>query len=178
MPVLKLMGKVRGAGDPGRRGSQARRLCPGVGKAGGNVGGEAFGGRVPIRGAMSHFAERAGARGAAGLRRPPVAVPFAIHPQSIPGDRRRDNRRPTLGKAMLFVLDGPCAGARHEIHTRDQSLSGVSFLLRDSLAVGLMCRIEMTGGSGSSGRVLAEVIRSRPLSNGKHEMAVQFRKSL
>jgi hypothetical protein len=82
---------------------------------------------------------------------------------------------------MLFVLDGPGAGASHEIMTRDQSLSGVSFLLRDPLAVGQNCRIEMPSSGGNGGPVarhVAEVIRSRPLSNGRHEMAIQFRKTL
>jgi hypothetical protein len=80
-------------------------------------------------------------------------------------------------RAALVILDGPYAGARHEILTRDQSMSGVSFLLRDPLAVGQTCRIETSTRLGLT-RHLAEVVRSRPLSNGRHEMAVQFRKLL
>lgn len=92
-------------------------------------------------------------------------------------DRRNDARGPLQGKATLTVLDAAGATRKHDILTRDASLAGISFLLRESLSVGQKCQIQIQG-NGSPALQLCEVVRSRQLSNGRFEMAVQFRKSL
>ena len=103
--------------------------------------------------------------------RPTVTLPSA--PTAM--DRRRDNRKPLQGKAVLTVVGGPNSGAAYEILTRDQSFSVVSFLLRDELGVGQRCSLQILGSGRGAGTHACEVIRSRPLSTGKYEMAVQFR---
>jgi hypothetical protein len=92
-------------------------------------------------------------------------------------DRRHDNRAPLQGKAVLTVLDPSGTHRTHDILTRDTSFAGISFLLRESLSVGQACRIQIHG-PGTPISHLCEVIRSRQLSNGRYEMAVQFRKAL
>ena len=106
-------------------------------------------------------------------RRPPVVLQSPVIP-----DRRRDSRRPLQTRATLTVLDGPTANTVHDVLTRDMSFSGVSFQLKDELSVGQTCRLDVQNNGSGTVRHLCEVVRSRPLSNGKFEMAVQFRKTV
>ena len=103
-------------------------------------------------------------------RRPPVILQSPVIP-----DRRRDSRKPLQNRATLMVLDGHAVKSRHDVLTRDMSFSGVSFQLRDALTVGQTCRLEIPGPGSQVTRHFCEVGRSRPLSNGKYEMAVQCR---
>ena len=88
-------------------------------------------------------------------------------------DRRTTHRGPVQTRAKLTLIDGPNAGASHEILARDMPMSGLSFLLRESLSVGQQCRVEFTPGTPA---VAAEIVRSRPISGGRYEMSMQLRK--
>src|SRR5256714_5644406 len=109
-------------------------------------------------------------------RNPTVTLPATS--LSATQDRRRDSRKPLQTKATLTILDGALADTRHEVLTRDMSFSGVSFLLRDALAVGQTCRLDVPANGSPAQSHFCEGVRSRPVSNGRFEMAVQFRETV
>ncbi len=104
-------------------------------------------------------------------RRPPVVLQSPVIP-----DRRRDSRKPLQTRGTLVILDGSEANSVHDVLTRDMSFSGVSFQLKEELTVGQTCRLDDPGPGNSTTRKVCEVVRSRPLSNGKFEMGVMIRR--
>lgn len=102
---------------------------------------------------------------------PPFTKPEA--PRASLSDRRTSFRGPVQTRARLTILDGPHAGATHEILARDQPMAGLCFLLRESLAVGAQCKLEFRPGMPA---VMAEIVRSRPISGGRYEMVMQLKK--
>ncbi|GIW77564.1 MAG: hypothetical protein KatS3mg104_2627 [Phycisphaerae bacterium] len=99
-------------------------------------------------------------------------------PRASLSERRTSNRGPVQTKARLVLLDPFGEGASYDILTRDGSLSETTFLLREPLSVGQQCRIEIPDVSGKVRKYLAEVVRSRPITGGRFEMAIHFRKSV
>ncbi|MFT3784711.1 MAG: hypothetical protein QM770_00905 [Tepidisphaeraceae bacterium] len=90
--------------------------------------------------------------------------------------RRRRKRRPLAGQTIVSVLDGPRAGDEHETVARDFANDQTSFLLKAELRVGQ--RVELDSDrDGRATTVLAEVIRSRLLSNGRWEIVVEVRRT-
>ena len=77
----------------------------------------------------------------------PLLNPMPFH------ERRKDARKPAQNKAVLVVIDGPNAGAAYDVQTRDLSMGGSSFLLRDSLSVGQTCRIEVISPAGKVSKI-------------------------
>jgi hypothetical protein len=106
--------------------------------------------------------------------RPVVSVPPAPD-----RERRGDKRRPGSGRATLTVLDllGGSLGSA-EVLTRDQSSLGLSFLFKKPLTIGQTCRLDLPPDAGPAKSYMCEVVRARPVSNGRYEMAVQFRKKI
>src|SRR5438874_11186144 len=103
-------------------------------------------------------------------RNPTVTLP-AISLNSTP-DRRRDSRKPLQTKATLTILDGALANTKHEVLTRDMSFSGVSFLLREALAVGQTCRLDVQANDSPGQSHFCEVVRSRAVRNGRFQIGV------
>lgn len=98
-----------------------------------------------------------------------------LRPTSL-DDRRNRKRRSNQGETTVIPLDGPLVGQQFETSLRDAALGTVSFLLRADLPVGQRVRLETEREGRPVERTDAEVIRSRQLSIGRHEIVVEARR--
>ncbi len=89
-------------------------------------------------------------------------------------DSRRQRRGPVRRSARVKVQGGLFGGESFDVTIRDASTAGSAFYLREALPVGTKVRvIELV--DGRQHRTFdGEVCRSRPISNGRHEMNVRY----
>jgi hypothetical protein len=102
--------------------------------------------------------------------------PFAgnLRPTSL--DDRRDRRQRPVGEARITVLDGIDAGKTHDITLRHLPADEATFLIRAELSLGQKLRISDLIDGRPTQPTPAEVTRARPLSNGKWEIVVAYRR--
>lgn len=91
-------------------------------------------------------------------------------------DRRQHPRRRVVANATATVGAGPAGACQtHAIITRNMSLGGICFWASQQFTVGQSLQINIPANQKDHGTYLCEVIRSRPLSSGKYEMAAKIR---
>ena len=89
-------------------------------------------------------------------------------------DRRRERRGPVRREAQVTILNGLASGETYDVITRDASTSGSSFYLRTVLPVGTRLKITEMVDERPHRTFEGEVTRTRPISNGRHEMSVRY----
>lgn len=89
-------------------------------------------------------------------------------------DRRRERRGPVRREAQVTVLGGLAGGETYTVVTRDASTAGSSFYLKVALPIGARVRVVELVDERPHRSFEGEVVRSRPISNGRHEMNVRY----
>jgi hypothetical protein len=124
----------------------------------------------------------------AGVRVSPTDTSVPRNPLTAPTEldlRRKRKRRPLgAGQSLITILDGPRAGEEFDTSLRDFALQQTIFLLKSELRIGQRIEIEGPGAprdplaASTDPReamkpVVAEVVRSRLLSNGRWEIVAE-----
>lgn len=92
-------------------------------------------------------------------------------------DRRRRPRRNCVHENRVTVLDGLLAGQQFECIQREISAETASLLVKAELRVGQRVKLQCFEDGQPVGQAdNAEVIRSRPLTTGRHEVLVEYRR--
>ncbi|MEM1012551.1 MAG: PilZ domain-containing protein [Planctomycetota bacterium] len=89
-------------------------------------------------------------------------------------DRRRERRGPVRRSAKVEVTSGLFGGEQFDVVIRDASLAGSAFYLKESLPVGTKLRLTEIIDERPHRAFVGEVTRTRPISNGRHEMNVRY----
>lgn len=89
-------------------------------------------------------------------------------------DRRRERRGPVRREAHVTVLSGVARDEHYVVTTRDASTAGSSFYLKSPLPLGTRVKVVEMVDERPHRSFQGEVIRSRPISNGRHEMNVRY----
>ena len=99
-----------------------------------------------------------------------------LRPTSL-DDRRRRPKRPCVGENRATVLDGVLAGQHFECIQREINQESASLLVKAELRVGQRVRLQCFEDGQAVGQAAeAEVVRSRPLTTGRWEVLVEYRR--
>jgi hypothetical protein len=89
-------------------------------------------------------------------------------------DRRRERRGPVRRAARVEVTGGLFAGETYDVTIRDASMAGSAFYLREALPMGTKVTLTELVDDRPHRTFAGEITRSRPISNGRHEMNVRY----
>jgi hypothetical protein len=100
----------------------------------------------------------------------------SLRPTSL-DDRRRRPRRACVHENRVTVLDGLLAGQQFECIQRELNSDSASLLVKAELRVGQRVKLQcFEDGQAIGAASDAEVVRSRPLTTGRWEVLVEYRR--
>lgn len=100
----------------------------------------------------------------------------SLRPTSL-DDRRRRPKRGCGGEYRVTVLDGLLSGQHFECIQREINTETASLLVKAELRVGQRVRLQCFEEGHAVGPASeAEVVRSRPLTTGRWEVMIEYRR--
>lgn len=103
--------------------------------------------------------------------------PTSLGPTSLDDRRRRPRRGSGHDDYTVSVIDGLGAGEKFACVFREVTPETASLLVRAELRVGQRVRVQqMDEGQPIGAPIIAEVIRSRPLTAGRYDVLIEHRK--
>lgn len=105
--------------------------------------------------------------------------PFAgnVRPTSLDDRRRRPRRGAGHEDYQVSVIDGLGAGERYGCVFREITPESASLLVKAELHAGQRVRVQqLTEGMPTGAPLQAEITRSRPLSAGRYDLLIEYRR--